>query len=247
VPHAEFASFMRDLRLERGLAARALELTILTATRTGESTGALWAEFELDEAMWTIPGTRMKAEEVAPRAAVPVGAQVAARTWSAVPSLFFPGMKDGKPLSNMAMLVLHSEAHGAPTTWTVHGFRFDVSGVVRLRCRTTRTSWPRWRWRTRSRTRQRLPIGAETCSQSGEDDGSWSMYCSQATARESDSDEGTEQIMNDIETHDRRRGRHFRAHGEEEEGRFEAEALASAPTLEEVIAEARCWDRRARR
>jgi hypothetical protein len=45
-----------------------LTLCPLTATRTGESTGALWKEFDLDGAMWTIPGSRNEGKEAAPRA-----------------------------------------------------------------------------------------------------------------------------------------------------------------------------------
>jgi integrase len=80
-------------------------LTILTATRTGESTGALWKEFDFDAAMWTIPGTRMKAKKPhrvpLSRAAVKLLADLERSS-----AFVFPGMKDDKPLSNMAMLVL---------------------------------------------------------------------------------------------------------------------------------------------
>ena len=38
----------------------ALEFTILTAARTGEVLGARWSEIDFHEAVWTIPGTRMK-------------------------------------------------------------------------------------------------------------------------------------------------------------------------------------------
>jgi integrase len=38
----------------------ALMLLILTATRPGETRGALWAEFDLDAALWIIPAERMK-------------------------------------------------------------------------------------------------------------------------------------------------------------------------------------------
>jgi integrase len=43
------------------IAARALEFLILTACRTGEVTGARWAEFDLDAGLWTIPPERTKA------------------------------------------------------------------------------------------------------------------------------------------------------------------------------------------
>src|SRR5262249_16722338 len=42
------------------ITARALELTILTAARTGEVLGATWDEFDLIAKTWTIPARRTK-------------------------------------------------------------------------------------------------------------------------------------------------------------------------------------------
>lgn len=53
--------FMAQLRGQHGIGARALELAILTAARSGEVRGAKWDEFELIEGIWTIPAARMKA------------------------------------------------------------------------------------------------------------------------------------------------------------------------------------------
>jgi len=61
LPYADMPGFMAALRERRGVAARALELQILTAARPGEACGAMWAEIDLDAALWTIPATRMKA------------------------------------------------------------------------------------------------------------------------------------------------------------------------------------------
>jgi integrase len=61
--YGEVPAFLRELRLERGIAARCLKFTILTAARTGESIGAQWSEFDLDGALWTVPAGRMKAGE----------------------------------------------------------------------------------------------------------------------------------------------------------------------------------------
>lgn len=58
---ADAADFMRDLRSRSALAARALELTILTAARSGETLGMTWSEVDLEHALWTVPGERMKA------------------------------------------------------------------------------------------------------------------------------------------------------------------------------------------
>src|SRR5205823_5461741 len=54
-------AFMADLRARQSMAALALELSILTAARSGEVLNADWSEFDLDKAIWTIPAIRMKA------------------------------------------------------------------------------------------------------------------------------------------------------------------------------------------
>lgn len=61
VPIDEMGSFMLALRQMAGTPARALEFTILTAARSGETRGAVWAEIDLDAKVWTIPAKRMKA------------------------------------------------------------------------------------------------------------------------------------------------------------------------------------------
>jgi hypothetical protein len=43
LPYAELPSFMVALRVQGGIAARALEFTILTAARTGEAVLRPWA------------------------------------------------------------------------------------------------------------------------------------------------------------------------------------------------------------
>ena len=46
---------MTDLRQQKGIAAHALEFTILTAARTGEVLGARWGEVDIQAALWTVP------------------------------------------------------------------------------------------------------------------------------------------------------------------------------------------------
>ncbi len=48
LPYAELPGFLVALREQEGVAARALEFTILTAARTGETIFARWSEFDLD-------------------------------------------------------------------------------------------------------------------------------------------------------------------------------------------------------
>lgn len=112
---------MAKLRAASGLSARALELTILTAARSGEVLGARWAEFDLDTAIWTVPADRMKAgrEHRVPLSDVALlilrGLEV---TRSG--ALVFPGAKRDAPLSNMAMNMLLRRLKVDVTT---HGFR----------------------------------------------------------------------------------------------------------------------------
>jgi integrase len=61
LPYARVAAFMAALRAVPGSGARALELAILTAARSGEVRGTLWSEFDLDGKVWVIPKDRMKA------------------------------------------------------------------------------------------------------------------------------------------------------------------------------------------
>jgi integrase len=62
LPYSEIGDFCQALRLQAGIAARALEFTILNATRTVETIGAEWAEIDLASKVWIIPAHRMKAK-----------------------------------------------------------------------------------------------------------------------------------------------------------------------------------------
>ena len=59
--YAEVPTFMTALRERPAIAARALELAILTAARSGEVRGMVWGEVDLTTATWSIPAGRMKA------------------------------------------------------------------------------------------------------------------------------------------------------------------------------------------
>jgi integrase len=64
LPHTEVGAFMSSLRaLPRSAASAALEFTILTAARTGETIAATWNEIDLTAGIWTIPAARMKAKQ----------------------------------------------------------------------------------------------------------------------------------------------------------------------------------------
>lgn len=61
LPIDDVPAFMAKLRAAEGQGARALELAILTAARSGEVRGAVWSEFDLEAGVWTVPAERIKA------------------------------------------------------------------------------------------------------------------------------------------------------------------------------------------
>jgi integrase len=105
----------------KGLSARALEFTILTAARTNETISARWTEIDLKGKLWTVPAERMKAER---DHRVPLS-DAAIAILKALPhegDQIFPGGTRSAPhMSNMAMLVLLSRM--GRDDLTVHGFR----------------------------------------------------------------------------------------------------------------------------
>ncbi len=125
LPWAEMGAFMVTLRAQTSLAARALELTILTAARSGEVLGAQWSEFNLDAALWTIPAQRMKAGREH-RVPLSDAALIVLRALHLLRNevsghWVFPGNRKGRPLSNMAMeMLLRRMKH---VDVTPHGMR----------------------------------------------------------------------------------------------------------------------------
>jgi integrase len=121
MPFAEVPSFMARLRERDSASAKALQLLILTAARSGEVRLATWDEMiDLDKALWTVPGERMKAGK---EHVVPLSDQ-AVTLLNAPPRIgeyIFPGAVEGKPLSDMALMQLlrGMDANG----YKVHGFR----------------------------------------------------------------------------------------------------------------------------
>lgn len=121
LPFEEIGAFMAAVMAQKGISARALELTVLTACRTGEVLGARWEEVDFDGQVWTIPAERTKANRphrvpLAPEAAAILSGQVGLDA-----TLVFPGARVGLPLSNMAMLTLLRRMNRDDIT--VHGFR----------------------------------------------------------------------------------------------------------------------------
>ena len=61
MPYGSVPAFMAELRERPGVAARALEFLILTAMRREEAVAATWDEIDLENGLWIVPATRMKA------------------------------------------------------------------------------------------------------------------------------------------------------------------------------------------
>lgn len=122
LPWLDMGAFMVKLREQEGIAAKAVELTILTACRSGEVRGAVWEEFDLDAGVWIIPPERMKAKK---EHRIPLSDK-AIKLLREQKELFpmgfvFPGMKEGKPLSDMSLTAVLRRMEYNEIT--VHGFR----------------------------------------------------------------------------------------------------------------------------
>lgn len=123
LPFSDIADFVIQLRGRPGTSAKALEFTILTAARSGETRGMTWGEIDFDQKVWTVPGGRMKAG-AAHQVPLSEPAQAVLRALKSkvvVPTdLVFPAPRGGA-LSDMAMAQLLKRM-GRPDI-TVHGFR----------------------------------------------------------------------------------------------------------------------------
>ncbi|MEO6928774.1 MAG: integrase arm-type DNA-binding domain-containing protein [Casimicrobiaceae bacterium] len=111
--------FVKSLREREGIAARAVELAILTACRPGEVAGMQWGEVDTERALWTVPGVRMKAGK---EHTVPLSARALALL-RALPrdgsDNVFSGIKS-RPITTAGML---KAARSVEATVDVHGFR----------------------------------------------------------------------------------------------------------------------------
>ena len=122
MPWRDVPAFMVKLRAETALSARALELLILTATRTSDVLNAPREEISGD--VWEIPPHRMKAEK---EHRVPLTSQ-ALKIIEALPVVrgnpyLIPGYRSGRPLSNMACEMLMRRMGIDQKYALPHGFR----------------------------------------------------------------------------------------------------------------------------
>jgi integrase len=120
--YRDIPAFMAQLRAREGVAARALEWTILTAVRHGqEARWTHWDEMDLQNRKWTVPASRMKGHKLH---TVPISERCLA-ILAGLPrilgsELVFPGSKDGQPISEMPIRAVLSELRPGVT---IHGMR----------------------------------------------------------------------------------------------------------------------------
>ena len=116
----DVASFMKRLRSQEGVGARALEFAVLTAARSGEVRGATWSEVDLKSALWTIPASRMKSgrEHRVPLSKPAVNLLRSLSADRLPEDHVFPGMRG--PLSDMSLTAV---LRRMDVPATVHGFR----------------------------------------------------------------------------------------------------------------------------
>ena len=143
MPYEQVAAFMNSIQHYNSMSSKALQFLILTATRTSEVLNAEWHEIDIAKSTWQIPATRMKANR---EHRVPLSSQ-AVDLLLTLPRMkgnnhIFPGMKTGRPLSNMSLLQfmrgLGYGPNGEQGYFVPHGFRSsfrDWTGEV--------TSYPR--------------------------------------------------------------------------------------------------------
>lgn len=117
MPWKDIGAFMLALRQCDGTAARALEFTILTASRSGSVRLATWAE--ISGGVWTVPAEHMKAgiEHHVPLS------DAALALLALIPragDLIFVGRSSGNPLSDMSLAAVLKRMNQG---FTVHGFR----------------------------------------------------------------------------------------------------------------------------
>jgi integrase len=134
LPYAKLPALMQKLRQQEGPVARALEFTILTASRLGEALNATAQEIDHANKVWTVPGSRMKGGK---EHRVPL-CKRALEIASAVSDGYLFGSRyaTGKPVSDMMMrlmlrqlgydgITIHGTARASFKTWAMERTRFD--------------------------------------------------------------------------------------------------------------------------
>lgn len=133
MPYNEVGEFLAKLSKKNSASSLALQFLILNVSRTNEVLQAKWNEIDLRSAMWTIPANRMKTRHEHriplsyPAMHILALAGIPAEGTGGNDDYIFPGAREGRPLSNMALLQLMRKMgyglNGNRGDYVPHGFR----------------------------------------------------------------------------------------------------------------------------
>jgi len=119
--HADISDVMGALSTRKGVSARALMFTILTAARSGQTRGMTWAELDLDNGSWTIPAQCMKAVKEHRVPLTPTAIALLGPKGEGTNLVFGSETKAEKPISDISMTALLRRMDY--NNITAHGFR----------------------------------------------------------------------------------------------------------------------------
>jgi integrase len=126
LPYRLLPTFMASLRTDQSDSALLLQFIILTAARYNEGAFAYSDEIDREQTLWAIPGVRMKGDRADRPHVVPLTEDAlkvldAARERYGSKGLIFPGMRRGRPISDVTLakaIARHTDVEA-----TTHGFR----------------------------------------------------------------------------------------------------------------------------
>lgn len=128
MPFAQVPAFIQGLRDQDSVSALALQFLIRTACRTQEVLEAEWSEIDLEARIWKIPAARMKARREHEVPLTDACLEILAKAPRLANNPYiFPGVRPGRPLANMALLMaMRKRGHGVggdKSDAVPHGFR----------------------------------------------------------------------------------------------------------------------------
>jgi integrase len=123
LPYRLHPKFMASLCADQANSALLLQFIVLTAARYNEGAFSDWDEIDDEEKLWTIPAVRMKGDRphVVPLPDAAMKVLDAARERYGSKGLIFPGMRRGRPISDVTLakrIARHTNVEA-----TTHGFR----------------------------------------------------------------------------------------------------------------------------
>lgn len=122
MPYVAIPSFLTALRRKPSFGRFALDLLILTGTRSQEVRLATWEEFDLEERLWTIPAEHMKRSKahVVPLSDAAIAVLAKADAFRVEGSEVVFSGATGKAMSDMTLLKVLRDMQ---EPYHVHGFR----------------------------------------------------------------------------------------------------------------------------